>query len=828
MFFLSGTASLTLQVVWFKQLQFALGSSTWSVSVTVAAFFLGLALGGALGGRIADRALRPLRTYGRLELALGLSVPIITAALRAWPVWTTWIAGALTTGSPFAIPLTAAVAFAILLAPTCLMGATLPVLVRHLVVARAEVANRVGLLYGANTLGASFGTLTAGFLWIGALGVTGTAWLAAALYGLAGLAALALARGVAPASRSEAPELPVQRAGLVVAVCAASGLLSIAYEVVWFRVLRNFATPTVYAFSAMLGVYLLGLVVGAIVTARWISREKATLLRNFALVQAAIALAAVASLALLAIGPALRVLLDPRQLPLPAAFLDATDDALGFLLVTGVTLAVPTVLIGISFPLATELVTDRVGAVGGRVGALYAWNTLAGVAGSLAAGFVLVPVLGSQGALTLLACGNAALFVAIMAIEPRLSRDRRTWGSGLAMVGAAGICLLALGPAALRPALIPTHGRVLAFVESIDGTYLLAEHEDPGFPPFRQLIVNGISYANTIVTGRRYMSLLADLPILLHDGPSEVLVICVGTGTTVGAVSTHPDVTAVTAVDLSQTVFDLAPLFASTNERFHENPKVRRIVADGRHFLLGTDRSFDVLTFEPPPPSDAGVVNLYSEEFYRLARRRMRPGAILAQWIPVNEVGREAVPRMMLRALTREFPHVSLWMGNGRDGIALASDQALRIDPTALATRMAAPEIAPHLAAVGIDSVEDLLATFVAADGDLAPFLRDAPSVTDDRPRIEYFNLYPPGDIAYAEVRRGRRSIADHLSSPVDRARLDRSIAVVDAIGEARDAAAAKDWAEAARVARAGLALDPGNPYLAFVLRGLDTRWPAR
>ena len=253
---------------------------------------------------------------------------------------------------------------------------------------------------------------------------------------------------------------------------------------------------------------------------------------------------------------------------------------------------------------------------------------------------------------------------------------------------------------------------------------------------YQQLLVNGWSYANNAPPGRRYMATLGHLPTLLHPHPRSALIGCIGTGTTVGALTLHPELQKIAAIDLSKAVFDFAPLFQPLNHSFHLQPRVNRVVADVRHYLLRSDQKFDVITFEPPPPHDAGVVNLYSREFYALAKRRLAEGGVVAQWMPLD-FSRQALPRMMIRTMMAEFPYVSLWIPNRMEGVAIGSMEPLRVDVGEWRRRMSAPQLRDDLAAIGFRSPVDVAVTFVAADRALSDFIGDGPIVTDDRPRIE-------------------------------------------------------------------------------------------
>jgi spermidine synthase len=384
------------------------------------------------------------------------------------------------------------------------------------------------------------------------------------------------------------------------------------------------------------------------------------------------------------------------------------------------------------------------------------------------------------------------------------------------------VCFTILGKNYLMRALTEYEGaEVLAFRESPDATFAVLGYEPERDERYEQLVVNGTSYANNRPPGRRYMSALAHVPALLHPAPRSALIIAIGTGTTAGALTLHPDLQTIWAVDIARDVFRFAPYFVPLNHRFTESPKVHAVVADGRHFLLSTDRRFDLLTFEPPPPIEAGVVNLYSREFYRVAKRRMNPGAVLCQWMPLD-VGPERLPRMMLKTLMAEFPHVSLWIPNRMEGVAIASEEPLTIEFERLRERMAGSELQSDMSAYGLGEPEQLLATFLAADQTLAGLVGDVPLVTDDEPRIEYFNFYPGKLLRYDEVLKHRQPINEFLrSSPPNVARLRACQEVMTDVWYAHELVADEQFARARERLEHAVRLDPNNRYLSYLLSSL-------
>jgi spermidine synthase len=836
MFLASGAASLLYQVIWFKQLQLVLGSSTFAVSVTVASFFLGLALGSWVGGRAADTLRRPLLAYSLLELAVSVVSLLVTIGLSKWSIWAPGLTPLLGSQSLLAGTATFLVSFSTLILPTVFMGATLPVLAKYVVRDHQTLAQHIGILYGINTLGAAAGCAVAGLVLIGAFGVLRSAIIGSTTYMSIALVAYVIGqRRESPQASKQESKQTVDRAaasldtgklgsssrvGILVFVFAVSGFTSIAYEVLWFRILSNFSLHTVYAFSAMLATYLLGLVLGSLICATFLANRKDRLLVYFAQLQLLIATSGMVTLALL--GRSRNILLAiaslPIRLEIPARFLDplaSTTEITAFCLVV---LLIPTTLIGIGFPLASELTIQQLPILGRRIGRLYAFNTLGGTLGSLTTGFLLLPLLGSQASLTVVIVLNLLMFVLLVVSQPSLRVDRKLRRLGLEGVIVFGVGVWYLGPHYLAEAQTKFEGgRVLAFEETRDATFVVMGYQTEQDGSYQQILVNGRSYANNSPPGRRYMATLAHLPALLHPEPRSVLVACVGTGTTVGALTVHPQIHSIKAVDLAQTVFDVAPLFEPLNHNFQRKPKVETVVADARNYLLRTEERFDIITFEPPPPQDAGVVNLYSREFYELAKRRLTEHGIVTQWVPLD-LSRQALPLMMVRTVMAVFPHVSLWIPNRMEGVLIASQEPLRIDLADWEDRMKEPAVRADLEAIGFHSPEDLAGTFVAADAALARFVGDGPQVTDDRPRIEYFNFYPINPIRYDDIIGHREGVERYLTgAPPNPSMLDSARNVITLIWKEHEAAVAGRSDEMNRLVRRALSYEPTNSYLIYL-----------
>jgi spermidine synthase len=382
---------------------------------------------------------------------------------------------------------------------------------------------------------------------------------------------------------------------------------------------------------------------------------------------------------------------------------------------------------------------------GNSVGRVSAWNMTGAIAGTLTVGFVLVPALGLACTLFLL-----ALLAAIIGVVAAVLSPRRT-SIGMA---AAVVLLLVSAVAAfhvprdkLGTLLAAVRGGELDFyAEGAGGPVAVLEQSTPA-GAFRRLYVAGVSNSGDSLASLRYMRLQALLPLVVHAGePRTAMVIALGTGITCGALLADAGLERRRCVELLPEVVDAADRFAG-NYAVTTDDRVEIRVADGRHELLRGAETWDLITLEPPPPSAAGVVNLYSREFYELARARLTPGGMLAQWWPLPTQNLED-SRSLVRSFVDAFPYVSLWTTEVHEMLLVGSMSPMRLDVARVVRRMQQPDIAAALGEVGVGSAAALLATWVTDRDGLLAFVGDAPPVTDDRPRIEVAPWLRPGEMA--------------------------------------------------------------------------------
>lgn len=731
--FVSGASGLIYEIVWIRALGRHFGVAAPAVSTVLAAFMAGLALGNLLFGRRADTHPRPLRLYRLLELGIaGFGLAGSLLLLHADPAVAALARLSAASGAASGV-VRFAVAALLLLLPTTLMGGTLPVLARAMV--SAGVSGRVvGSLYAVNTAGAVLGALLPDLVLVPRLGLT-SAVLVAVLGNLAvalGMGRMdADARGFATATPG-----PASTSLRALGLFAVSGFVAMGAEVLWSRLLEHWVAGLVTSFSMLLAVFLVFLALGSWITRRWADAVR----RPLSWAAGLLALTGPAIVVPVALAHRWLVwqqtiLPVPPGVHRPGLWRVLVDACVHSVYLEGPAC----LLFGAAFPFLAAAAI-RHGSAGHETGRLYAVNTVAGVAGSVMAGFVLLPRLGLQGSLVLLACLAAVTGGAVVV---SLGRRRGAWPTTASLAGlvpalaVAGIFLL---PAdhLRRAHFAGSGGEILSLREGTTTTAAVVRRFWHRQPAYLELLTPGVTMSATNLESRRYMGMMGHLGAFLTPEPRSALLICYGVGNTATSLLSHPSLERLDVVDISTEVLEASREFAGALGLDPlEEERVEVFVDDGRHHLVVTDRSYDVITSEPPPPNHAGVVNLYSREYYRLARGHLRPGGVLSQWLPVFQLSATET-RSIVAAFVAEFPHAALFYGWGYQWILVGSDEPLQINLGDWRRRASEPAVARDLHRIGVDGAEDLAGSFLQDDGGLRAFAQGVRPVSDDYPVIQY------------------------------------------------------------------------------------------
>jgi spermidine synthase len=787
-FFVSGASSLMLEVVWSKALGHVLGNTLEAITTVVAAYMGGLALGAGLAGRSGLGQRRPVLAYGLLEIGIGLfgiASLFLIAALDG-PLGAAY--AAFGGGSAAYTVVRFLVTFALLLVPTTMMGATLPILVTW-GARRADLARVLGTLYAVNTAGAVAGTALAGFVFLPALGLSRTALLAGGISITLGVLMALVARNpasgdhvaapaAAPGDAPTAPAPPVRpakkaavaadgpvpdagRARIMLVLFACSGAVSLATQLAWTRVGAILLGSSVYSFTLVLATFLVGISAGAALIVPWISRHGASW-RLFAVLQWIAAAGILYASVRIADAPwaLLAHVVDMRG-QVGALWIQESLLLAGFML--------PACLaFGALFPIATRLAAFPGDTPSRTTGRSYGWNTFGTITGSLLTGFFLVHTIGMRGTLLLTAGVALALGVAAWFLAPVAARKPSSIPEGvpIARVSAPALAvalfvvglffappwdrgLLSLGvfrpliatmagnsltPAAARQSVHEQMAseKLLSFVEGRQATVSVHLRERP--TPVVAIRVNGkvdastgLDMATQIVCGH--------LPMMWASDSARVAIVGFGSGVTVGSALTHP-LGSLDLVEIEPAVLDADRWFREHNGNPLADPRVRVHVEDGRTFIARSPRPFDVIISEPSNPWLAGVNNLFTVDFYRLVRGKLAPGGVFCQWMQFYEMSGVTLASLV-RSLHQVFPDAQVFLA-GRDILFVATLDGRPLDLARVAERLQRPAVEADLERARVRGVADLVALHQGPLSGFVSRLPEAPLNLDDRPFVEY------------------------------------------------------------------------------------------
>ena len=756
LFLMTGLSGLVYELLWARMFSLVFGATVLAVSTVLAAFFAGLALGSWAFGQVVDRYGKPLLLYGLLEIGTGLYAAFVPSLISHAQVAAAQL-GQQAPDSFLAVSLARfGFCFALVLVPTTLMGGSLPVLARFAARPGKRIGRDLGLLYGANTIGAAMGCMATGFFLVEYTGVSAAHALAIAVSVAVGIVALALHRAADQARPQEAKSprrgearrksgqrrrkrrptprpvadgafAPYPRRLVLAVICAfgISGATALSFEVLWTRNLAITLHSTTYSFTVILAAFLCGIGLGSFLCGRFL-QGTAKPVFWFGATQVGIGLHALALIHVFGVIPDLAS--DWLQ-PLEAEW--GASVAVQLLLCFAVML-VPTLLMGCAFPLVGRICASGTRRLGTAVGNVYAANCVGAIAGSFLAGFAIIPLLGVKEGMMLVSAVSLAVGASLMVLSPAagtaLKRLATASTAALAAIGllAAHATRLYVGVGSSADA------RRILFYE--DG--LVANVRVEQTPDDVLLLIDNKVQAGRL--GARASQGLGHIPMLLHRQPRRVLTIGMGAGMTAGAVARHP-VESMHIVDLVESLAQTAPYFSRQNHAVLDDERARFVVGDGRNFLLATDLRFDVIVADIFFPAGAGTGSLYSLEHYRLAAARLADGGLMVQWLPLYQLAEEEF-RMVAATFLEAFPGAELWLGDpdmrfpvvglvGRNGPA-------GIDLALLSRRLANPEVSRELV-YGDDAIS-LLCAYLMGGPDLAGYVSGVPLNTDDRPRIEF------------------------------------------------------------------------------------------
>jgi len=727
LFFASGISGLIYEVVWLRILSRTIGVTAYATAVTLAAFMAGLALGSFVFGRLVDRRNDQLRIFALLQLWLAVFA-VVTPIILTGSVAVYKLVSVITHQNTAVISASkVVVSFLSLLLPAMLMGGTLPALTSYLVRQGGMFGKNFSLLYGLNTLGAVFGVVLSGFVTIGAIGEWNTIFIAVSINLAVGFIAFVIHRGRMRLNKQDdvAQKADVKAVSnrismypdtvrkIVLIVFMVSGFTALAYEVIWTRQLILFLKTSIYAFSGMLSVFLVGVAIGSMFMNRFVDRLRTPLV-IFGILELAVGTISIFNLYLF--GPldstGLTRVLSPVALVFPLTF-----------------------LFGAIFPIASLCCAKNTDVAGASVGVLYTFNAVGNVAGSLLTGFLFISLLGSSNTVIMLGFVNIIIGLILLWLEPGKSSGYKM--RFLLIVPVA--VLLALGFKNTDPFLNVIERRITKDAgqyeiyrnrETIEGTVTSFMRDGT-----KQLWING--YGQTVLGIET--KLMAHLPVMLADKPKEMLVICFGMGTTARSACIHDDLS-ITCVELAPEVYKCFGYYHSDAQKVTSRPNVRFVGNDGRNFLLLSPDKYDVIIVDPSPPIyNAGTVNLYTREFLTLCKEHLTPGGVMCLWFPRGD---RQDSLNICKTFYSVFSNMTVWKSPNNCGFYLFGTLApTHVDKAKIEWAFTNPRLVKDLSEYDNVCVtsEQLLKLFVLRDGnDMERLTKAASIITDNYPYTEF------------------------------------------------------------------------------------------
>lgn len=709
LFFISGFAGLVYELTWTRMLTPIFGSQTYAMTAVLAAYMGGMALGSFFIGRYADRRDDPLLLVAIVEIAIGLTAALTPMVLRLFDGVYPAVYSQTNSSVGLLFLSKLLLSLFVLLVPTFLMGGTLPILCRLFVQRPGDSGQQVGRLYAVNTLGAAVGCFVTGFVFIEMFGVTRSVYVAAAIDALIGIAffvlhtrygsaAMSPARGEVSEPAADVDLVPAEQGAtsrylvLILIGFFLSGFVSLSYELLWTRLLVFKLKMTAYAFAIMLTTFLIGLGTGSLIV---YAAEKRGLIKNhprtLGMIQCLIG----------ALGLLTIVLFS--RIDAIAAF-----DVVGFptvstvwsrlvfteMLLAATIMILPTMLMGMTLSLISRIVARRVTLVGRTVGSVYAVNTLGSIVGSCMTGFFFVRALGTHTSIVVISLVSLAIGTAIVLLNRRddakalVSRVPAAAFSSIVWIVAAATIVLTPQNVLARYYNIYeeqfTESTALLYAsEGIEGITTVHRYPDGT----RGLSTSSVNVAGTHYTHRTTQKLQAHVPMLVHPDPKTVCQIGFGSGETSRIVVSY-DIDRLDLIEISSDVIDTAArYFGDINGDVVHDPKFNSIIMDGANYVRLADAEYDLILNDASWPGYTGCSALYTQDYFRAASERLKPGGIMTSWFPLGE-GDEF--RILLKTFHSVFPHVSVWYATthvNKHVLVLGAMHEIEIDAKAFAER---------------------------------------------------------------------------------------------------------------------------------------------
>lgn len=692
MFALSNMAALIYQISWTKSLSYVFGTSVYAVGTVLACFMAGLALGSFVLGKKADKSPNPLRLFAYVELTLGLFALFLIPVFAFLPQAYASLHG-LFDGSPNLNFLLFALSFQVLIIPTSLIGGTFPIMNRIYSRQIKTIGEDVGIVYSVDTVFAAIGALSAGFFLLPVIGISRTVALGAVINILAGLYLYKkscktewtahVGNGDADENRNK-PVKPVNselnRTELVVfASFFLSGFAALAIEVVWIRFLSLTLGTSIYAISIITASFLIGLSLGSFLISKYSGKIKHPI-TAFAFVEMGIALSGILVLLLLD-------KLDVPYLMLYHAFDSYYPFTISLFIIIFIIILIPTTLMGATMPMVSKIVSNEFEFIGADIGAVYSINTFGAIFGTIFASFVLIPRIG------MIKTGVFGAAIGVSIALMLFAVSERKWKSKFySFAGTTIILGIYLSSGTINPLFAGAyyHGTQLKDIESwkdLKSKTELVRYEEGLYglvsvvkkDEFIALRIDGKSESSNVPIELVSEHQLAYIPVFASHAPKNVMLIGLGGGFTLDALTNFDEIESIDLVEINPQIIEVAKEdFSAYNNNALGDPRINVVVDDGRNHLGANEKKYDVIISQPSNIWLSGEGGLFTKEMYTIAKDHLKDGGIFGQWMPLYEQDTDDF-RIFLATFSSVFPYTDMWIV-GYDAVLVGSMEPVVYD----------------------------------------------------------------------------------------------------------------------------------------------------
>jgi spermidine synthase len=747
--FFSGVSALTYQIVWIRKFGLVFGVDVYTMATVLSAFMAGLAIGSLIFGRLADKVKSPLSLFILLELGIGLFGILFPFTFKGLINIYTPIIQKFGLSSYSGQIVKFSISFTYLLIPTTLMGGTLPVIFKFFVKRLGNLGWHISNLFAINNLGAVIGCFLSGFILIKTFGITTSLYIAACINIINAILVFLVFRAGSQStialknennsadSVDESNRLSKPLLRLVLWVFAIEGFATLAFEVIWTRILIGFSfDKTTYFYSVIVLGFIFGLSLGSLLISGRIDKRK-NLVTLLAVLEILIGLI---SLALLIVFSKLSLTLNLHRTVFDPWIKIIGKEYLVFFLI----LIIPATLTGMVYPVVSKLYANNIEKLGNRMGMIGFLDTIGSVLGSFIAGFVLIPSLGVVNAFLTIVTLNIMLGITLIVFNNSMVKRLKIIMLSTTLL--LSFLLFFKAPAKRyftwwdksRYELWTNFVEKIPFYyEGVDGTVTLRQYYD-----YIALNINGHNTAYTSFKDQIVNRMLGYVPYMVHPHPKKALVIGFGLGFTVESLI-QPEIDTVDVAEICTGVIKSGLFMNSWNNAALKNPKVHAYLEDGRELLFRTGKRYDIITSNAVHPRLSN--NIYTQDFYELCKNRMNKGGIMCQWATPNWLN-ESEFKSQVKAFINAFKYSQLWYINEYTIILIGSDEPIIINYQLIAERFKNEKVKADLLNIRMTEPSEFAFQFSMRNDELMKYCNDAPSNTDDFPIVEFsktVNLAP-------------------------------------------------------------------------------------